>query len=122
VANGSISGITNNQLIRFKIPSMTFSVTDVYPGSNIYAQAYKGQPALNTVGTVIPGAGKNYASFTTPTNHLESVSDYKNVFDTDGQWTIELLSDSPFGLERLHYITFMLDRTIQMNGSVNTID
>jgi len=122
VPNGSISGIINDQLVRYKIPSLTFSVTDVYPGSNIYAQAYKGAPALNTVGIVISGSGKNYASETVPVNHLESVSTFKNVFDSDGQWTIELLSDSPFGLERLTYVTFMLDMTIQMNGSVNTID
>ncbi|MCW1921807.1 hypothetical protein OKA05_04535 [Luteolibacter arcticus] len=122
VANGSISGITNNQLIRFQMPAVTFSVTDVYPGSSVITQAYKGAPALNTVGTVIAGGGKNYHSQTIPVNHLESVSNFGNVFDADGQWTIELLTDTPFGLERLDYVTFTLDRTIQMNGSVNTID
>jgi hypothetical protein len=122
VANGAISGITNNQLVRFQMPTVTFSVTDVYPGSSVIAQAYKGAPALNTVGTVIPGGGKNYHSETVPGNHLESVSNFGTVFDEDGQWTIELLTETPFGLERLHYVTFMLDRTIQMNGSVTTID
>ena len=122
VPNGSITGITNNQLVRFKMPTVTFSVTDYYPGSSIVTQAYKGPPVLNTAGTTIPGGGKPYPSTTVSGNHLESVSDFKDVFDSDGQWTIELLSDSPFGLERLDYVTFMLDRTIQMNGSVNTID
>jgi hypothetical protein len=122
VANGTISGITNNQLVRFKMPPVTFSVTDVYPGSSVIAQAYKGPPVLNTVGIVIPGGGREYTSETVPVNHLESESEFKNIFDSDGQWTIELLTDTPFGLERLHYVTFMLDRTIQMNGSVNTID
>jgi len=122
VADGSISGITNNALVRFQMPTLTFTVNDVYPGSSVYAQAYKGAPALNTVGTVIPGSAKNYHSQTIPVNHLESVSNFGNVFDEDGQWTIELLTETPFGLERLHYVTFTLDRTIEMNGSVNTID
>jgi hypothetical protein len=122
VADGSITGVTNNQLVRFQMPTLTFTVNDVYPGSSVYAQAYKGAPALNTVGTVIPGSAKNYHSQTIPVNHLESVSNFGTVFDEDGQWTIELLTETPFGLERLHHVTFMLDRTIQMNGSVNTID
>jgi hypothetical protein len=44
------------------------------------------------------------------------------VFDSDGEWTIELLTETPFGLERLDHVTFTVDRTLQMNGSVNTID
>ncbi|MEK7952025.1 hypothetical protein [Luteolibacter soli] len=122
VPNGSITGVTSGQMVRFQMPTLTFSVTDVYPGSNIIAQAYKGPAVLNTTGITIPGGGKNYPSETVPVNHLYSVSTFKNVFDSDGQWTIELLSDSPFGLERLAYVTFMLDRTIQMNGSVTTVD
>ena len=122
VPNGSITGITNNQLVRFQMPTVTFAVTDVYPGSSVIAQAYKGPAILNTVGTRILGGCREYTSETVPVNHLESESAFKNIFDTDGQWTIELLTESPFGLERLAYVTFMLDRTIQMNGSVNTID
>lgn len=122
VASGSISGITNHQQVRYTLPPMTFTVNDVYPGSSVIVQAYKGAPALNTEGTAIPGGGKNYSSETVPVNHLESVSDYGSVFDEDGQWTVELLTETPFGLERLDYITFMLDRTLEMNGAVNTID
>ncbi|MCW1886610.1 hypothetical protein OKA04_17865 [Luteolibacter flavescens] len=121
VADGAISGITDNQHIRTVPPPLTFAVNDVYPGSSVYAQAYKGSPVLGKVGVVIPGSAKNYHSQTVPVNHLEAVSDYESVLNSDGRWTIELLTETPFGLERLHYVTFTLDRTIQMNGSVTTI-
>ena len=122
VADGQITGITDHDKVRFSLPVLTFTVNDVYPGSSVYAQAYKGPPVLNTVGTVISGAGKNYHSETIPVNHVASVSNYSSVFDSDGEWTIELLTETPFGVERLDYVTFTVDRTIQMNGSVTTID
>ncbi len=122
VADGSIAGITDNQLIRFAMPMITFTVSDVYPGSSVYAQAYQGAPALGTVGAVIPGSAKNYHSQNVPVNHLESVNKYDAVFTTDGQWTIELVTETPFGLERLDYVTFTLDRNLQMNGSITTME
>jgi hypothetical protein len=122
VADGSIAGITNNQMVRFSLPALTLTVNDVYPGSHIFAQAYKGPPVLGMVGSVVPGSSKNFASFTTPQGYLETVSNYDAVFDDDGQWTIELISETPFGLERLDHVTFQLDRTIEMNGTVTTID
>jgi hypothetical protein len=122
VADGTIAGIADHQHLKFALPAITFTVNDVYPGSGVYAQAYKGPPALNTTGTVLPGSAKNYHSQTVPVNHLASVSDYAAVFDSDGQWTIELLTETPFGLERLDHVTFTLDRTIEVNGGITTAE
>jgi hypothetical protein len=33
---------------------------------------------------------------------------------------MELLTVTPFGVDRLDYVSFTLDRTIQFNGSVTT--
>jgi hypothetical protein len=51
-----------------------------------------------------------------------TLSNYEGVFDEDGQWTMELVTETPFGLERLQHVTFHLDRTIQMNSSVTTVE
>jgi hypothetical protein len=124
VSDGAIAGITDNQLIRFALPSLTMTVNDVYPGSHVFAQVYKGAPALGTVGTIVPGSSKNFASETVPRDEILPIptATYDSVFDSDGQWTMELLIETPFGLERLDHVTFMLDRTIEMNGTVTTID
>ena len=124
VADGAIAGITDNQLIRFALPSLTLTVNDAYPGSHVYAQVYKGSPALGTVGTIVPGSSKNFASETVPKDEILPIptATYDSVFDEDGQWTMELLTETPFGVERLDHVTFMLDRTIEMNGTVTTID
>jgi hypothetical protein len=121
VADGSIAGITNDQLIRFSLPNVTLTVNDAYPDSATYAQVYKGAPALGTQGTVIPGSSK-VVKDTAPQNLTMVLEDYDAVFDAggDGQWTMELLTSTPFGIDRLAYVTFNLDRTIQFNGSVTT--
>jgi hypothetical protein len=51
-----------------------------------------------------------------------TLSNYDAVFDDDGLWTMELVTQTPFGLERMHHVSFQLDRTIQMNSSVTTVE
>jgi hypothetical protein len=121
VADGSIAGITDNQLIRFSLPNVTLVVNEAYPDSATYAQVYKGAPALGTEGIVVPGSSR-VVKDTVPQNLTMVLEDYDSVFDAggDGQWTMELLTSTPFGIDRLAYVTFNLDRTIQFNGSVTT--
>lgn len=123
VADGSIAGITPNQLVRFSLPNVTLTLNDLYPESHTYAQVYKGPPALGTVGKIVGGSSKQLHT-ATPESHVLVLSGYDSVFDEggDGQWTMELVTETPFGADRLSYVTFHLDRTIEMNGTVTTID
>jgi hypothetical protein len=50
------------------------------------------------------------------------VDNYHEVFDEDGRWTMELVTVTPFGIDRLAYVSFDLDRTIKMNGVFTTIE
>lgn len=121
VADGAISGITNNQLVRFKMPAITITLNDLYPGSSTYTQVYKGAPALGKQGITVPGGGWNNTKAVPETKTL-SVSDFAGVFDEggDGQWTMEVITSTPFGLDRLAYVSFNLDRTIEFRGSITS--
>jgi hypothetical protein len=121
VADGSIAGITNNQMIRFALPAITVTLNDLYPSSHTYAQVYKGAPQLGRTGSIVPGSSLLVAD-TVPVSRVLTLSNYEGVFDEDGQWTMELVTETPFGLERLQHVTFHLDRTIQMNSSVTTVE
>ena len=57
-----------------------------------------------------------------PQNRVLVVNNYDSVFDADGRWTMELLTVTPFGTDRLAYVSFDLDRTIEMNGTFTTIE
>jgi hypothetical protein len=121
VADGTISGITSNQLIRYTMPSVTFTCNDLYPDSRTYAQVYPGNPSLGTVGSVVPGSNKIiYDSL--PQNLVITASGYDSVITADGRWTMELLTETPFGTDRLAFVSFDVDRVIQVNATVTTIE
>ena len=120
VADGSITGITSGERIRFTLPQLTLTLNDLYPNSTTYLQAYKGNPQLGTTGTKVTGSVL-ITNDSVPQSRVLTVNSYDSVFDTDGRWTLELVTSTPFGIDRLGYVYFDLDRTIRVNGSVTTI-
>ncbi len=134
VAEANISGITSNQLIRYSLPTVTLTLTDLYPNSTTYAQVYKGDPQLGMTGTIVPGSAL-VTKDSDPKDQVLTVfgsagsSDNSALFPTDGRWTMEIVTATPFGIERvrtssgqLAVVSFDLDRTIETNGSVTTIE
>lgn len=131
-SDGIISGVAMDQVVRFSMPKLTFTYHDVYPGptrSAVYAQIYKGE-RRDEVGTIVPGSHKNNSGITLG-NYAESSTgvDLDRIIDSDGRWTIELLSDTPFGIERMKtpsdtpaFVTFKVDRTMNVNGTFTTVE
>lgn len=119
VANGAISGIANGETLRFNTPQLTFTMEDLYPDSRTYAQLYPGAPTLGTEGKVIPGSALVvYDSM--PHDRTLVIDKWDTMIDQDGQWTLELLTATPFGVDRLAYVTFNINRSIEVQGSVTT--
>ncbi len=116
VADGSISGITTNQLVRYALPPLTLTLNDLYPTSTTYAQVYMGEAQLGTVGTIVPGSALVICS-SVPQSRVLTLNQCDSVFTADGRWTIELLTVTPFGIDRLSYVTFNLNRIITMNSN-----
>jgi hypothetical protein len=121
VADASIDGISPNQKIRFEVPQLTFTLNDLYPESQTYAQVYPGEARLGAEGTVIPGSSLN-VSDSVPKSRILVMDDYDAVFDTDGIWTLEILTVTPFGIDRLAHVTFEIDRSIRVNGMLTTLE
>jgi hypothetical protein len=121
VADASISGIAQNQIFRFAMPQLTLTLNDLYPSSSTYAQVYKGDPALGTEGTVVPGSSL-VIDDSLPQNSILVLDDYDSVINSDGRWTMEILTATPFGIDRLAYVSFNVDRTIELNGTFTTIE
>lgn len=121
VADGSITGISQGQFIRYMLPQVTLTVHDLYPSSTTYAQVYKGDPRLGVSGRIVPGSAVTIND-SVPQDRVLVLEDYDEVFDEDGRWTMELLTVTPFGTDRLAHVTFDLDRTIKVNGSFVTIE
>lgn len=118
-SDGSITGISNGDTLRFNTPQITLTMIDLYPDSNTYAQLYPGPPTLGTEGKVISGSTvPHYAA--TPHNETLVLNNWDAHIDQDGQWTMELISETPFDITRLAYVTFNINRSIEVQGSVTT--
>ncbi|MCX6867267.1 MAG: hypothetical protein NTV46_13795 [Verrucomicrobia bacterium] len=131
VADGTITGITPGQIIRMAMPQVTFTLNDLYPNSRTFAQVYKGSLQSGVTGTVVTGSNL-VINDSIPSNRVLIVNNYDKVFDSvdasgvsvdpDGLWTMELLTVTPFGTDRLAYVSFTLDRTLKLNGTFTTIE
>ncbi len=121
VADAAISGLQSGQLIRFALPPFEIHLNDLYPDSETWAQVYPGAPRLGVDGTVIPGSSV-VVKTSVPQDRVLRINDWDAVIGKDGQYTVEVLTRTPFGLERLDHVTFTVNRTLKVNGNVTTIE
>jgi hypothetical protein len=127
VASAALIGIESGQRY-FGFPKTNNNIiTNAYPTSTTYAQIYKGQESLGTVGIVIPDSTREFDT-DTPQNatisslELESLSEQ---LPDDGIYTVEVLTVTPFNggaPERLAHVSFEVHRTITMNAMVATME
>ena len=61
-------------------------------------------------------------SDTVPLSRVLTVQNYDAVFPDDGHWTMELLTVTPFGTDRLAYVSFDIERIITMNTNLSTAE
>ncbi len=130
VADGSISGISNGEKLRFMLPQVTLTLNDLYPFSTTYAQVYKGMPQLGMSGNQVNGS-QRIVNEPAPIDKTLVIDpdDLGEALTSDGIWTLELVTVTPFGVERMRdaagnvaAVWFEVDRTMKMNGSFTTIE
>jgi hypothetical protein len=109
VADATLSGIAQGQIIGASVPQVTFQLNDLYPSSTTWAHVYKGGPQTGITGTTIPGSSV-VINGSVPANRTLIVANYGPVFDSDGVWTMELLTQTPFGTNRLAQVSFGVQR------------
>lgn len=56
------------------------------------------------------------------TDRVLLLDDYKSIFDGDGVWTMEILSATPFGIDRLAHVTSEIYRTLELQGTFTTME
>ena len=105
VADGDIAGITQGQTVGEAAPPLTFTLHDLYPSSRTYVQVYKGNPQSGVAGAIVPGSNL-VINTNVPSNRTLTLANYDSIFDADGLWTMELLTETPFGIDRLDVVSF----------------
>jgi hypothetical protein len=125
VADGAISGIESGQKVLFAMPQITLTLNDLYPESSTYLQAYKGKWEPGKVGIVVPGSSIELND-TVPKSEvltLTSSTPWNEILTEDGEWTLELVTKTPFDTVSLdHKSAFVFDSTIEVNSNITTSD
>lgn len=105
------------------MPQLTLTHNDIYPGGTVYTQIYKGNAVLGTTGSVIEGSSWVNTTDLPVNKTLVIPGDkYDRLVATDGRYTIEMLCSTPFGIDRLAYVSFDVNRMIEVNGTFTTIE
>jgi hypothetical protein len=124
VAEVTLSGLETNETY-LEVPNNANAVVlNVYPGSALYTQVYKGTQKNGTVGTRLQNAAVNFAGTTTPQYAMLGFEDLPKLITTDGTYTVEVIGLTPFngGAEILSSVTFHLKRALKVNGSLSTME
>ncbi len=121
VADGKIEGIKNGQMIQGALPEVTLTAHDLYPDSQTYAQVYPGNPRNGVAGTVVPGSAV-VINHQVPQNRQVLLSNWDEVIPENGRWTLELLTRTPFGIDRLDAVTFDLQRALKVRGALSSVE
>lgn len=116
VAGGTISGLDPGQTIGPGLPEITIQLNDLYPSSTTFAQVYQGDPQAGVAGTVLPGSSITLDD-SVPADRTLVLTNYGSVFDSDGLWTLEVLTQTPFGTDRITHVTFTVEGLVTTIGA-----
>ena len=118
ISEATVEGVADGEELRDALPALTIRYKDLYPLSLTYVQVYAGAPALGTVGTTIDSTVR-WHNTTVPQDEIISIENWEDIVPLDGQYTIEVLSVTPFDNwepERLKYFTFDVNRRVNINA------
>jgi hypothetical protein len=120
MSEGTISNLAEGSNHRAKIPTITVSGKDLYPGSYSYLQIYKGSPVDGKVGEVVSSSVMR-ADANKPSDGSQVV-ELDNYIKTDGTWTVELLTETTFDIMRLDRKSFTVSRNLHVNSMLGTME
>lgn len=122
-SSGEILGLTDDQRVRTKPPTLTIRTKDLYPGSRTYLQVYEGTQSLGTQGTLM-SRELDYPNtqLISVTPQDFSISDYDRYFTKDGTYTIELITETSFDSTRLDWVTFSIDRNLEIRAQLTGLE
>lgn len=107
------------------VPSnIQLSLVNLYPDSVTYARIYSGPQRLGAEASIIASTVLSYDTYS-PQTAVVPVNGLDPFLEADGLYTIEVVTVTPFNNrqpERLAWTSFTIDRTIEVNASVTTIN
>ena len=119
MAYAEITGVESSGAYT-SIPEVRVELTNLYPDSTTWVQVYPGTQRPGTSGTMV-NESTIVVDDTVPRSTALVFRELARHIQTEGDWTLEVITETPFGVERLSHRTFNLNNTIQLRGSFQTL-
>ncbi|RYD25203.1 MAG: hypothetical protein EOP87_24835, partial [Verrucomicrobiaceae bacterium] len=110
VADGSITGLVSPITVGSTVPEVTITLNDLYPKSTTWTRVYKGQPQAGVTGTILPGTTVTLDD-AIPHDRVLKTDNYASAITSAGLWTMETVTETPFGIDRVAAVTFAVQGT-----------
>lgn len=120
VATGRIEGIEPGDTVKFDAPALTVTLDKLYPSSTTYLQIYEGAPVLGTEGKRIEGSILVLDQDTSE-DRVIRIEGWESELEKEGLHTLEIVTLTPFGPERLAHVAFHVDRELSINSLLGDI-
>ncbi|MDP0492587.1 MAG: hypothetical protein Q7Q71_16190 [Verrucomicrobiota bacterium JB023] len=119
LSEASFGGLDGKDTFR-TVPEITVNLKNLYPNSTTWVQYYPGSEKLGTKGTTLSDS----AIVVKDRVPRDSVLKFDRIGETiteSGVYTLEVLTETPFGIERLEYTTITVQKDLVVRGSVNSL-
>jgi len=130
VAEAGITGIVHGDSFQGDLPNVTVEFTDLYPSSHTYVHVYEGEQRVGASNPRRLESSEVRANTLVPQNAKVALTDWEDDLLRNGEtvlptgfYTLEVVTVTPFNNgepEALTWVTFFVDRTIQINGNVTS--
>jgi hypothetical protein len=119
MAQATIKGVADSETYSV-IPHVEVDLKALYPRSDTWVQVYPGPPVLGTKGKKL---SESFVMVDDDVPRSTSLvfRDLGRVLDAEGEWTMEVLTETPFGLERLAYKSLVVGKTLTLRGSFQSL-
>lgn len=103
------------------LPEVKVELTGLYPTSKTWVQVYQGAEKLGTEGKKLTQSTIEVDDDVPRATNLV-FRDLDASLSSDGLWTLEVLTETPFGIERLSHTTIEVGRAMELRGRFNTVE
>lgn len=118
MARAAFTGIEENAVYK-EVPEVRVELTNLYPDSETWLVVHEG---TNTTGE---GERVNEAAIVVdddvPRNTTLVFRELTDYVTEAGNWTFEVITETPFGKERLAEITIGIENTLKLRGSFQSL-
>lgn len=117
IAQAQLSGYSSTAHYQ-EVPPVTLRLYELYPSSTTYLRIYPGPPQDSPTNAVIASDSVVVIEDSIPQDRTLVLKNLDRLFTEEGPHTVEVLHETPFGVDILRSGSISVDRTVIIAGSL----